>query len=167
MLAVAREKTTTETVEYRRGDLSEFEATDASFDIVLSSLALHYLPDFKKIAEKVFRALKSGGHFVFSVEHPVFTAEGSQEWQYDAEGKIQYFPVDRYFDEGQRTTNFLGESVTKYHRTLTTYLDDLLTSGFLIERIVEPMPSEAMLSLPGMQDELRRPMMLIIRAKKQ
>ena len=38
--------------------------------------------------------------------------------------------MDRYFYEGQRQAVFLGEDVVKYHRTLTTYLDTLLTGGF-------------------------------------
>ncbi len=40
----------------------------------ISSLAFHYLESFEDIAEKVRRCLVLGGNFVFSVEHPVFTA---------------------------------------------------------------------------------------------
>ena len=68
--------------------------------------------------------------------------------------------MDRYFEEGRRTARFLGEDVTKYHRTLTTYLDGLLTGGFQPLRVVEPQPPARMLGQPGMRDELRRPMML-------
>ena len=70
-----------------------------------------------------------GGWFVFSTEHPVFTAEGSQEWVYDTDGSILHFPVDHYYEEGPRTATFLGETVTKYHRTLTTYLQALWETG--------------------------------------
>ncbi len=55
----------------------------------------------------------------------------------------------------------------KYHRTLTTYLNGLLQSGFSLEQVVEPQPPEEMLDLPGMEDELRRPMMLLISAVKR
>ena len=71
--------------------------------------------------------MSPGGDFVFSVEHPIFTAAGPQEWYYGPDGTPLHFPVDRYFEEGRRTARFLGEDVTKYHRTLTTYLDGLLT----------------------------------------
>ena len=54
--------------------------------------------------------------------------------------------------------------MTKYHRTLTTYLDGLLTGGFALRRVAEPMPPEEMLDIPGMRDELRRPMMLLVAA---
>ncbi len=58
----------------------------------------------------------------------------------------------------------MGEKVTKYHRTLTTYLNTLLQNGFELQNIVEPQPPESMMHLPGMADEMRRPMMLIVRA---
>ena len=90
-----------------------------SFDVVFSSLAIHYLQDFSALAEKVRTWLKPGGDFVFSVEHPIFTAYGSQDWYYDEAGNILHFPVDNYFYEGQRQAVFLGEDVVKYHRTLT------------------------------------------------
>ena len=62
---------------------------------------------------------------------------------------------------------FLGEPVVKYHRTLTTYLETLLKNGFELQHIIEPKPSETMMHLEGMKDEMRRPMMLLISAKKR
>ena len=62
---------------------------------------------------------------------------------------------------------FLGEDVTKYHKTLTTYVNGLIKAGFCITHLVEPQPDESMLdTVPGMRDELRRPMMLLIAARK-
>ena len=70
------------------------------------------------------------------------------------------------YHEGKREAVFLGEKVIKYHRTLTTYVNTLLKTGFTLESLVEPAPPENMLDLPGMEDEMRRPMMLLVRAKK-
>ena len=109
--------------------------------------------------------LKDKGTFIFTVEHPVFTAEGSQNWYYE-NGVIKHFPVDNYYYEGKREANFLCEAVTKYHRTLTTYLNTLLEHGFVLEHVVEPEPPKHLMYLEGMQDEMRRPMMLIVSAKK-
>ena len=109
---------------------------------------------------------RRGGDLVFSVEHPVFTAYGSQDWYYDENGSILHFPVDNYFFEGRRDAVFLGEKVTKYHRTLTTYMNALRQNGFLIRDLAEPMPPSDMMEIPGMKDEMRRPMMLLIAAWK-
>ena len=43
----------------------------------------------------------------------------------------------------------------------------LLGVGFRITGVTEPQPDPSMLGIPGMQDELRRPMMLIVSAKKE
>ena len=140
---------------------------DLSEKMLAVALAIHYLPSFGDFLERVRQCLVPGGDFVFSVEHPVFTAAGPQDWYYGPDGTPLHFPVDRYFEEGRRTARFLGEDVTKYHRTLTTYLDGLLTGGFQLLRVVEPQPPARMLDQPGMRDELRRPMMLLVSARKR
>ena len=167
MLAVAREKTHCSRVQYLHMPIEEFSFAPESFDVVFSSLALHYVRSFADIVKKIRGCLVSGGDFVFSVEHPIFTAYGTQDWIYDEKGEILHFPVDHYFFEGERKALFLGEEVLKHHKTLTTYLDGLLQNGFTLLRVVEPQPPARMLHLPGMQDEMRRPMFLLVAARKK
>lgn len=167
MLQTAAEKNAHACVEYRRCAMEELQLKDDSFDVILSSLAFHYVKDFGPLAESISRWLTPGGTFVFSVEHPVFTSCGTQDWYYDEAGNILHFPVDNYYYEGKRDAVFLGEHVTKYHRTLTSYLDTLLKCGFTLQRIVEPQPPEEMMEQPGMRDEMRRPMMLLVCAVRQ
>lgn len=166
MLRRAREQTRETAVEYRQMGLEEYEYPEDAFDVVLSSLALHYVKDFADVCRKAARTLVRGGDFVFSIEHPVFTAYGEQEWMYGPAGEILCWPVDRYFEEGERDAVFLGERVKKQHHTLTTLVRGLLENGFQITDLAEPQPPVEMMDLPGMADELRRPMMLLISAKK-
>ena len=86
MLAVAREKTRLPQVTYVRGDMAEIDFPPERFDVVLSSLAIHYLPSFGDFLERVRRCLAPGGDFVFSVEHPIITAAGPQDWYYGPDG---------------------------------------------------------------------------------
>ena len=166
MLAVARKETGAGNVSYIHAAMEDVDFPDGSFDVVLSSLALHYVASFTDMAREIYRWLAPGGDFVFSIEHPIFTAYGNQDWYRDAEGNILHFPVDNYFFEGAREAVFLGERVTKYHHTLTTVLDGLLSCGFTLRRVVEPQPPARMLDMEGMRDELRRPMMLLAAARK-
>lgn len=167
MLAVAREKNNAPCISYRCAAMEDLSLPKGSVDVVISSLALHYIEDFAAVAASIYDWLAPGGRFVFSVEHPVFTAYGTQDWVYDEQGNILHFPVDNYYYEGLRNATFLGEPVVKYHRTLTTYLNTLLALGLRIDHIVEPAPPQSMLDIPGMRDEMRRPMMLLISASKQ
>ncbi|MDO1605029.1 class I SAM-dependent methyltransferase [Lactobacillus sp. YT155] len=165
MLEVANKKNTSKKIEFINADISNIEFPENSFDIVFSSLTFHYLESYEEMILNIKKYLKPEGQLIFSVEHPIFTAQGTQDWNYDERGEIKDFPVDNYFYEGKRDAIFLGEHVTKYHRTLTTYLEDLLKNDFKVEHIIEPMPPQSMMDEPGMKDEMRRPMMLIISAK--
>lgn len=167
MLEAAKAKTPFPEVEYRCCAMEDVEFPEESFDVILSSLAIHYVEDYETLVKKIYSMLKPGGSLVFTVEHPVFTAHGAQDWHYDEKGEILHFPVDNYYDEGKRATLFLGEQVIKYHRTLTTYLNTLLSNGFIINQVVEPQPPEHMMGIPGMKDEWLRPMMLIVSADKK
>ena len=165
MLRVAREKNQLPYVEYLCVAMEDIDFADNSFDIVLSSLAFHYVENFEAVLSKISKVLKTGGSLVFSVEHPLFTAYGSQDWYRNEKGEILHFPVDNYYYEGRRIACFLDEEVVKYHRTLTTYLNGLLRHGYEICSIVEPQPSPQQIKdIPGMKDEMRRPMMLIVSA---
>lgn len=167
MLEKAGEINSHKVIKYEKAAMEDLDFPEQSFDIVLSSLAFHYIKDFAALAVKISRWLKPNGCFVFSVEHPVFTSYGTQDWYYGENGDILHFPVDRYYYEGERNAVFLGEPVIKYHRTLTTYLNTLLQNGLEIRHLIEPQPPESMLDIPGMKDEMRRPMMLLVSAQKR
>ncbi|WP_334332268.1 class I SAM-dependent methyltransferase [Companilactobacillus sp. HBUAS59544] len=165
MLQVAQEKNHYDNVHYQKMAMEEIDFPQNSFDVVISSLALHYTPDFNDICQRLKKCLTPNGDFVFSVEHPIFTAFGNQDWFYDENGKITCWPVDHYFAEGERIANFLDHKVVKYHKTLTTYVNTLIQNGFTITELQDPTPPAHLMDVPGMKDEFRRPMMLLISAK--
>jgi ubiquinone/menaquinone biosynthesis C-methylase UbiE len=168
MLNEAKNKTNSKYIRYICMPIEDIAFPDNSFDVVISSLALHYIQSFEDVLSKISKCLSVGGEFVFSVEHPIFTSQGSQDWYYDDKGNIVHWPVDLYYTEGVRKANFLGEEVIKYHKTLTTYINSLIKEGFELTGLVEPKPEENLLyTVPGMLDELRRPMMLLISARKK
>ena len=167
MLRRAEDINSAECIEYRQIAMEDLDLPASSFDFILSSLAFHYIEDFASMAERICTWLSDGGIFLFSAEHPVFTSAGPEDWYYDSEGRIMHFPVDDYFYEGERDAVFLGQHIRKYHRTLTTYVRSLIAAGFTIKDIAEPEPPESMLDIPGMRDELRRPMMIIISSEKK
>ncbi|OMD78772.1 class I SAM-dependent methyltransferase [Paenibacillus odorifer] len=167
MLQQAREKTNDPAITYIQLPIEDIDFASEQFDVVLSSLAFHYIESFAAICRKVHSFLKPGGSFIFSVEHPIFTSREEQDWYADEQGNRLHWPVDHYQSEGLRETKFLTENVIKYHRTISTYFNDLIEAGFTIKVVKEPKPSEEMSNDPWMKDEERRPMFLIISAVKE
>lgn len=164
MIEEARKRNTEKQIEYRICGMEEYEYPENTWDCVVSNLSLHYIEDIEAIFQKVYRTLKQDGVFLLNMEHPVFTAGVGQDWIYTEEGVPKYWPVDNYFISGERHTHFLGCDVTKQHHTLTQILMGLLHSGFELKAVEEAEPPQEMMDIPGMKDELRRPMMLLVKA---
>lgn len=166
MLTKAAELTDDDAITYLNRPIEDIEFTNGQFDIVISSLVLHYVQTFAETCQKVYNLLSTGGVFVFSVEHPIFTSRSEQDWYVNEQGHRLHWPVDDYQAEGRRETAFLTEHVIKYHRTIATYMNVLIKAGFTIKLVEESKPSQDMLDIPGMKDENRRPMFLMINAQK-
>ncbi|MFD2328735.1 class I SAM-dependent methyltransferase [Cohnella sp. GCM10020058] len=167
MLARAREMTDDSAISYVQSGIEDVEFAEGAFDVVLSSLALHYVADFGEICRGVHRSLSTGGVFVFTVEHPTFTALEAQDWHYGPDGEKLHWPLDRYHEEGRRLAKFLGHDVVKYHRTVAGYLNPLIEAGFRADRLSELKPTSDMLTQhPDWADEVRRPMFLLVAATK-
>ena len=163
MLARARQMTSDPAISYRRADLESLSLDEASFDLVYSSLTLHYLENLAPLFAQMHRALIPGGQLVFSVEHPIYTAPDRPGWQ--TEGGRQVWPVDRYLDEGPRTTDWLAKGVVKQHRTIATYLNLLIAAGFSILEMEEWGPSEGQIAAhPEWACERERPPFLLVSA---
>lgn len=167
MLERARQTTPDPAITYLQQAMEDIDFVPGSFDVVISSLALHYVAAYDVVCRKVFNSLRSGGTFVLSVEHPVFTCNAAQDWYYDAAGNRLHWPVDHYQAEGQRQTRFLDTDVVKYHRTAATWVNSLLEAGFRLRYLSEPTPTpEILAQYPEMQDETRRPIFLMMAADK-
>lgn len=164
MIEEAKKRNAAKQIENRICGIEEYEYPENMWDCVVSNLALHYIEDIADIFQKVHRTLKPNGIFIFNIEHPVFTAGVGQDWVYTEAGTPRYWPVDNYFITGERNTRFLGCDVIKQHHTLTQILMGLLNNGFEIEAVQEAEPPDEMMGIPGMKDELRRPMMLLVKA---
>jgi ubiquinone/menaquinone biosynthesis C-methylase UbiE len=135
------------------------------FDFVFSSLALHYIEDYAAIVRKVAKCLKPQGYFLFSVEHPVCTANPFAKIKID-ENSTEFFPVYNYRDEQQFHQTWFIEGVQKYHRTISTYVNTLLQNCFSLCALLEPMPTDEMIEKrPAFAVHKIRPPLLIIKAQ--
>ena len=166
MIARARAETTDAAIRYAIADLDTVELAAGAFDLAYSSLAFHYLADFGRLVRTVHQALVPGGAFVFSIEHPIYMAASHPHWTTDEDGR-KTWPVNRYAIEGERRTDWFAKGVVKYHRTVATTLNTLIEAGFALRRLAEFAPSaEQIAAQPSLEEELERPMMLLVSAQR-
>lgn len=104
-------------------------AAEASFDLVVASLVLHYLRDWEPVLHELRRVMKPTGRVVLSVHHP------AMDWQ-------AYSPDD-YFAFKHVTETWDGVPVTFWRRPLSAMTEAFTDSGFVITRLLEPRPADA------------------------
>jgi len=151
-------------ITYARADLERLQLPHTAFDLVYSSLALHYVENLAGLLHTVRRAIIAGGRLVVSIEHPIYMAPMHPRWLVEADGRRSW-PVDHYLVEGRRTTNWLAKGVVKQHRTIGTTLNLLIRGGFTIAHVEEWSPTDAQIAAqPALAQERERPMFLLIAA---
>lgn len=105
---------------------------DGSFDLVLSSLTLHYVRDWAVPLGELHRVLRPGGRLVFSTHHPFFDLEASDSGLYRRTELVQ----ERWKGFGKAPV-----TVRFYRRPLGAISAALADAGFTVRRMVEPEPS--------------------------
>ena len=170
MLARARATTADPAITYARADLERLSLAEGAFDLVYSSLTLHYLENLRGLFEQAHRGLVPGGRLVFSVEHPMYTAPAKPGGSRDADDRLAW-PVNRYFEEGARSTDWLAKGVIKQHHTLARYVNLLIATGFTLVRLEEWGASAAQVAAqvaahPGWAGADERPSFLLVSARR-
>jgi SAM-dependent methyltransferase len=129
---------------------------DDRFDGILSPLVLHYIEDWRPTFREFRRVLKPDGWLLFSTHHPA-----TEMVRF---APPNYFKVEHVVD----TWKWLGQ-VEFYRRSLTEISESLSDSEFVIERLVEPMPTEEFRRVkPESYVELmRQPEFLIVLARSK
>jgi SAM-dependent methyltransferase len=147
--------------EYRVADVQALGFVDANaFDLCVSYLNQCDLPDFLANTREVFRILKPGGRFVVANLHPMRSAVGG--WLKTEEGEKLHVILDRYFDESERRWHMMGIDFTNFHRSLSTYVQGFLATGFALIDLLEPtVTKEQLQDYPELDDELRVPNFII------
>jgi len=143
-----------------RADLNEplHFIESESVEVIVSSLALHYLKSWNVVLSEFNRILKKDGQLIMSVHHPFM--------DFTAFNRENYFSTELLNDEW----TVYGEKlkVQFYRRPLSTIMNSLIDAGFKIEKILEPMPTEQFkVEEPKQYEKLtRNPQFLFIRVSK-
>jgi len=130
MVRLARERLG-ERAPVLRVDLEEtLPFGEATFDIVVSSLTMHYLRDWTMPLREFVRVLRPGGKLVLSTHHPYLTVEAVAE--YHAIAQVE-----------EAWSGFAAEPVPVrfFHRPLERIVGAGLAAGFVLCGLHEPLPT--------------------------
>ena len=141
MLEVANNENQADNIIYKNMCIEDISCIKDKFDVVVSSLAVHYVSDFDKLAKDVYSLLSENGIFIFSQEHPITTAPKVGVNWVENNNQIEYFCLSDYSISGRRDVSWIVKNVIKYHRTFSDILNSLITAGFKIDCIQESVVS--------------------------
>ncbi len=171
MLEVAMRKNADGRIKYLNMSMTDIDTLGMKFDFVYSSLAFHYIEDFVSFSRKIYDCLNPGGKLLFSQEHPITTATvgGKHYYTKDEFGVYKEFTFSDYGEPGERNVFWLVDGVVKYHRRFSDVINALISAGFKILRIEEPLPSEEALKIrPTLQKkEQVKPTFLIVLSERE
>jgi SAM-dependent methyltransferase len=106
---------------------------DAGIDLVVASLVLHYVKDWRPLLAELHRCLVPGGALVFSIHHPI------TGWQLS--GKADYHRTELVSEQW----DWDGQPVTAqmYRRPISAIFSQLRSAGFTADTVDEPQPEAA------------------------
>lgn len=118
-------------VKFIQADIEDLSAIpQGSQDIAFSSYAFQYIKNLRECLDEVYGVLKSGGIFVFSLDHPFY-------WCFPE--ILSHLRVVRSYFDGNSRRGDLGQ---EYPRSTSELFNALFESGFIVATILEPKPSE-------------------------
>ncbi|QGH35904.1 methyltransferase domain-containing protein [Gracilibacillus salitolerans] len=109
---------------------TELPFDDNSFDIILSSLTLHYIKEWDHVFHEFQRILKPQGILLFSIHHPFTDIKLLPDAKYFSTELI----IDTWNKEGKLY------KVPFYRRPLNEIINST-QKNFSIEKITEPLPT--------------------------
>lgn len=118
-----------------QADAQHLPLRDGSFDIAFTAFgAVPFVDDSARVMREVFRVLRPGGRWVFSVTHPM-------RWIFlDDPGIEGLVATYSYFDR-RPYVELDGSGVATYvehHRTLGDRVREIVAAGFELRDLVEP-----------------------------
>jgi SAM-dependent methyltransferase len=153
--AVAHELEKPLGIHYRIASAVELPFADASFDAATAFMSLMDIPENDRALAEAYRVIVPGGFLQFSITHPCFNTPRSRA-VYDANRVKIAVEVGDYFgkDHGVLDEWLFSAApvelrrdvrpfrVPRFRWTLSEWLNLVLDTGFIIERVAEPYPSD-------------------------
>lgn len=148
--------------EFARMRMESLDFKEKTFDLVYSSLAIHYLKDWSGTFQEAYRVLKPGGTFLFSCGHPIASAaeaaNSAANLKVSQRSKTKTMAIAVDYLKTKKLTNALANApeVVTWHKPISEIVHEARRAGFLIENLVEPRPLPAMRRIAPTDYEILR-----------
>lgn len=135
MIALARSQTEDDSLQFQVGDVQSLSFENDQFDLVVGVFVYNYLTveEMERSHREVFRVLKPGGRFLFSVPHPAFPqikSDLTRPFYFDFGGK-GYFSSRDIRNHGVIFCRDGKElPVQMIHKLFEDYFSSLAAAGF-------------------------------------
>ncbi|AIA02007.1 bifunctional 2-polyprenyl-6-hydroxyphenol methylase/3-demethylubiquinol 3-O-methyltransferase UbiG [Streptomyces noursei] len=159
--AQEKERALAQGIAYVQADLTRLPDLGGPFDAVVCSMVLAAVPDWQPAMRACVQALRPGGRFVFSVNHPAFEQLLTTWREHGA------YRVDRYLEEYAIPQTYAHD----FHRPLSAYLNELAALGCHLRELAEPgldprTARAAQDTTPGIESYVHLPNFLIAAAER-
>lgn len=149
MINEAIKNNSSDNIEYKVMSMDDIDKLDEKFDMVVSSLAIHYVPDYDGLCKRVYNLLNDGGRFIFSCGHPMDSCAILNDYSenFVIINDKKYFLISDYNNEGKRVSHWFVDGVETYHRNMSHLVNGLIDAGFKLEHMTESYASEEAIKL--------------------
>jgi ubiquinone/menaquinone biosynthesis C-methylase UbiE len=124
-------------IEFKIGNVEELPYPNEIFDIVASSLMMHYIKNLLPVFKEVFRVLKPKAEFAFSMHHPFH-----ESFKIDREQKNGKPILQPYFHNNLYYWEMCNTKLISFHHTYESIIKNLTASGFVIKDLIECIPAK-------------------------
>ena len=170
MIELANKNNNFGNIEYKVMSMNDIDKIDKKFDLVVSSLAIHYIKDYDSLCKKVYNLLNKEGEFIFSCGHPMDSAPILNDYSdnFVIINNKKYFLLSDYNNEGKRISHWFVDGVETYHRNMSHLVNGLIDAGFKLERLVESYANDEIIKLkPKYIEQKDHSYYVYIKAKKE
>lgn len=130
------------TVPYALAAADALPFSTGSFDAAVACLVFEHIDALDEAISEVARILRTGGRFLFLLNHPLLQTPGSG-WIDDRiiVPPEQYWRIGPYLPEAVTVEEVQKDVLIRFvHRPLSRYVNTLSDVGLVLERMVEPAP---------------------------
>jgi SAM-dependent methyltransferase len=167
-------------IDYLVASAVELPFPDSTFDFATGFMSFMDIPETGSVLAEACRVLRPGGFLQFSITHPCYDTPYRRNLR-DEKGVTYAIEVGDYFRnlDGDVVEWLFNAAppevreglsrfkVPRFTRTMSQWLNLIIDSGLLVERVEEPRPSDQVVSKrPDLQDAQVVAYFLHVRARK-